>query len=301
MILVVLLYAVLALSFTLAKAGISTAQALFLVSVRMIAGGLVLMPIYLFRRRPALKSTMMMRDIVDFVQVILFHIYLSFVPEFWAMQYLSSIKVNIMYATTPFITMILAYFLYKEKMTIFQFFGSIIAFGGLLPLMSRSDDFCLADMFAFELPEWVLLAGICSAAYAWFVIKRLMNRGYSLLLINGISMLIGGFMSLATWYAVRPVGVPAVYNMNAFIINITAMVLLANIFVYNLYGWLLRTYSVSLMATAGFLSPIFGAIYGNIFLGESLGWQHLVSIACIAVGLYLFFYKGLSSQQNTRD
>jgi len=297
MILVVLLYAVLALSFTLAKAGIATAQALYLVSIRMIVGGLVLLPIYLFRRRTILTSTMMMRDIIDFAQVILFHIYLSFVPEFWAMQFLSSIKVNIMYATTPFITMILAYLLYREKMTIYQVIGSMVAFAGLLPLMARGEEFCLADMFAFEIPELVLLGGICSAAYAWFVIKRLMNRGYSLLLINGISMLVGGCMSLATWYVVRPVGEPAVYHMSAFVINIIAMVLLANIFVYNLYGWLLRTYSVSLMATAGFLSPIFGAIYGNIFLNEPLGWQHLFSIAGIAIGLYLFFNKELSTKK----
>lgn len=306
MLLIILLYALLALTFTLGKAAVAYAHPLFLVGVRMILAGVILLAFYKIRALISAKPLSVRRlravprqDWIDLLNVTFFHIYLSFVPEFWALQFVSSVKVNIMYATTPFITMLFSYLLYKEKVTVAQALGCLIAFCGLLPLMARevSSSASCIESFSFALPEMVLLISISSAAYAWFIIKKLMNKGYSLLVINGFSMLVGGIASLLTWYAVKPIDIGPVLAVKPFLITVISLVLLSNVVVYNLYGWLLNYYSINVVACVGFLSPIFGALYGRIFLQEYLGWPHYVAILCITIGLYLFFYQQLHGKK----
>ena len=299
MLLVILLYALLALTFTLGKAAVSYADPLFLIGTRMVVAGVLLLGFYFLKSyflpgTTAFKPSK--RDIIDFIQVTFFHVYLSFVPEFWALQFVSSIKVNIMYATTPFVALLLSYVLYREKITPAQLLGVCCGFVSLLPLMARSSQNC-GNIFSFSLPELVLLVSIASAAYAWFVIKDLMNRGYSLALINGIAMLGGGLMSFVTWYIVHAPGAQPILEMRPFIITVAGLILLSNVVVYNLYGWLLRYYSVNFVACAGFLSPLFGAFYGYIFLHEILGWQHFLAIVGITIGLYLFFHDELRARR----
>jgi drug/metabolite transporter (DMT)-like permease len=299
MFLVVVLYALLALTFTLGKAAVAYANPVFLVAFRMIVAGVLLLGFYGLTKR--LKVSVTGQDFFNFAQVILFHIYLSFVPEFWALQFISSVKVNIMYATTPFITVLLSYFLYNERIKKAQLVGICVAFVGLLPLMARGEGFALRDLLSISLPEGVLFLSIASAAYAWFVIKKLMDRGYSLLLINGVGMLGGGLMSLITWYLARSSAVAPVVDWKQFLILVAALIILSNVVVYNLYGWLLNYYSVNAVSCAGFLSPIFGALYGKIFLGEQLGWQHFVAIGAIALGLYLFFQHEIHAYRFDRE
>lgn len=294
MVLVILLYALLALTFTLGKAAISYADPLFLIAIRMLVAGPLLLGIYWVKR--GISSSFKTSDTFDFIQVIFFHIYLSFIPEFWAFQYVSSIKVNIMYATTPFIAMLFSYVLYHEKITLAQFWGTIIGFLSLMPLMLRGES-CGVDLWRFSLPELMILLSVSSGAYAWFVIKRLMRKGYSLLVINGVGMLGGGILSLATWLALHQHGVSPIVSVVPFVVTVGGLILLSNVVVYNLYGWLLNFYSISFVACAGFLSPLFGALYGKLFLNESLGSQHIIAMIGITIGLYLFFHDELKSRK----
>jgi drug/metabolite transporter (DMT)-like permease len=301
MFLVILLYALLALTFTLGKLAVAYANPLFLIAVRMIVGGGLLLAFYMLKHRTFYLAP---RDRATFISLTVFHIYLSFVPEFWALQFISSIKVNIMYATTPFIAMIFSYFLYKERVTRYQLAGALCAFIGLLPLLIKGEEATLTDwrtLLAVSMPELALFVSIVSGAYAWFIIKRLMNRGYSLSIINGVAMFAGGILSLLTWLLVRRPEVSPIVALKPFLLTVGGLIILSNLVVYNLYGWLLHFYSVNLVACVGFLSPLFGAFYGHIFLGESLGWQHGVAIVSIAIGLYLFFYKELLSSASRKD
>jgi drug/metabolite transporter (DMT)-like permease len=100
-------------------------------------------------------------------------------------------------------------------------------------------------------------------------------------------------MSLATWMAIRTPHVDPVFSWIPFVLTVGGLILLSNIIVYNLYGWLLNFYSISFIACAGFLSPLFGALYGRIFLKESLGSQHIIAMIGITIGLYLFFHDEL--------
>lgn len=291
MLLVVLLYAVLASTFTIAKTALAYAKPFFLIGFRMTLAGLLLLGyLYFFKRE---KFYLQKKDWLLFAKVSLFHIYFAFILEFWALQYISSSKTNLIYSATPFIAAILSYFLLKERLGLQKFLGMLIGVLGLIPIFLTQTDIRESGMqlFSMSLPEVVLLFAVVSAAYAWFVVKQLMDKGYSLLMINGVAMLVGGILSFFTSIAFEGVSTSPVFDFWPFLIWTLLLILVANIIVYNFYGWLLTKYSITFVISAGFLCPIFGAFYGWFFLNEQITWHYFVSLVCVMVGLFLFYRK----------
>ncbi len=289
MFLVVLLYAILASTFTIAKIALNYAKPFFLIGFRMImAGGIMLSFLYLFKRK---QFYIKKKDIWLFIKVAIFHVYLAFIPEFWALQYLSSSKTNLIYSATPFIAALLAYFILKEKLSVKKTIGMLMGIGGLVPIFLTQTDIRETGMefFSISLPEMVLLVAVFSAAYAWFIVKKLLDKKYSLLMINGVAMLFGGIGALVTSFFVEGTATCPIFDFWPFLGWTSLLVLVANLIVYNFYGWLLTKYSITFVISAGFLCPIFGAFYGYFFLSENITWHYFISLGFIILGLYLFY------------
>jgi len=299
MILVVVLYATLALTFVIAKQALSYAQPFFLIGFRMIVAGIFLLSyLFLFNRK---KFVLKKEDWALFLQTALFHIYLSFMLEFWALQKLTSAKTNIIYSATPFIAALLSYLLLSEGLTVKKWFGMAIGVLGLAPVVLwECEGGAIVEFFHVSTREAALFVAVTSGAYAWFLVKRLMNKGYSLLMINGASMLAGG-IAAAISSLVPEVLVPylahekiaLVSDVKLFLFWVFLLILTANVIVYNLYGWLLKRHSITFVTFAGFLCPIFGGFFGWFFLNEPIGWHYFLSLGCVTVALYIFYQEEL--------
>lgn len=296
MLLVVLLYALLASTFTIAKICLSYAKPFFLIAFRMIIAGSFMMGfLYFFKR----KSFVIKKDdIWLFLQTSIFHIYLAFVLEFWSLQYLSSAKTNLIYSATPFVAAFFAYILLSEKLGIKKFTGMLIGFVGLIPIFLTQTDVREAamELFSVSLPEIILLLAVISGAYAWFIVKRLLDKGYSLLMINGFSMFVGGLFALVTFFWFEGIESSPIFDLWPFLGWVSLLILIANIIVYNFYGWLLKKYSVTFVTSAGFLCPVFGAFYGYFFLSENITWHYFVSFAFICLGLFIFYREEIDNK-----
>ena len=298
MFLVVLLYAILASTFTIAKIVLSYAKPFFIIGCRMIlAGTFLLSYLLLFKKN---RFFFIKKDIWLFLQASIFHIYLAFIPEFWALQYVSSSKTNLIYSSTPFIGAILSYFLLSEKLSIRKFIGMLIGLFGLIPILLTQTDVreTAMEILNISFPEIVLLFAVLSATYAWFVVKKLMEKGYSLLMINGVAMLFGGILSLFTSFIVEGFKTPLVFEMWPFFWWLLLLIFMANIVTYNFYGWLLKKYSITFVMSVGFLCPIFGAFYGWFFLNEQITWHYFVSLALITLGLSIFYKEKRKNKIN---
>lgn len=288
MIPVIILYALLALTFPLSQFALYYTSPLFLIAFRMLLAGAVLLSYHVFSRKSFFIAR---KDIWLFVKAAFFYIYLSFIPEFWALQYVSSLKTTIMYSLTPFITAFLEYTLLKKRLNHAKFMGMFIGTVGLIPLLMLPNTHCLPfGKCAYPLlPEVALLVAITAGAYAWFLVKDLAQRGYSLVLINGITMSLGGFMSLLTHWVTGPLAYFPVTHIGPFLIYTIALILISNVIVYNLYGHLLKSYSITFLAFAGFLSPLFGTFYAWLFFHEHISWQYFISFIFVFVGLAIFY------------
>lgn len=279
-------YAILASTFTLAKVAVKHADPLFIIGVRMVLSApLMFLVHYLHKKNDfVIKKP----DRMKFLLVAIFHIFLPFTAEFWALQFVSSAKAAITYSLTPFIAAILSYFLLKKKIKSKQALGLVIGLLGLMPIFISPDEGFNVEFLFVSIPEMVLLFAVVSSSYAWFLVADLMKRGYGISLINGVAMLIGGVFSLLLWYAATG-GEEAVTNMNQFILWTSLLILVANVISYNFYGWLLNHISITFMSAIGFLCPIFASIYGIVFLNEDLGLSHLIALTMVTFGLWLFY------------
>ena len=198
MLLVVILYAVLASTFIFAKKAVSLANPCFLVGVRMIIAGLLLLGYYWIFNRSQLSIKKC--DWWLFFKVSLFHIYIAFIFDLWSLQYITAFKSTLIFSTTPFIAAILSYILLREVLSVKKIIGVVIGFCGLIPVLlaQTNGQEPSAGLSRISLPEIVLFMAVISGAYAWFLVKRLMNRGYGFGLINGVAMLVGGILSTIT-------------------------------------------------------------------------------------------------------
>ncbi len=291
MILVALMYAILASTFIFAKKAVSYANPCFLIGFRMcLAGSLLLAYSWLFNRSDFVVKR---RDWWLFFKTALFHIYFAFILEFWALQYLTALKTTIIYSATPFVAAVLSYMLLKETLSYKKVLGIVIGVGGLAPVVLAQTSLSEGVSFGrISLPEGVLFGAVVSASYAWFLVKRLMDKGYGLVLINGVAMVMGGLLSLVTAIFVEGFSAP-VSDWSSFLFWLLLLIFSANIVVYNFYGWLLKRYSITFLGFAGWLCPCFGALYEWFFMGGRITWHYMLSLVLIIIGLYVFYQDEL--------
>lgn len=288
MLLVVILYALLALTFPLSQFALYYSKPVFLIAFRMLLAGVLLLGYYrIVRGRIQVDK----KDWWLFIKTSLFYIYLAFIPEFWALQYVSSLKTTIMFSLTPFITAFFEYFLLHYRFSREKIAGMFVGTLGFIPLLVLPNTQCLpfGTCSVQLLPEIMLMIAITSGAYAWFLVKELNKKGYSLILINGVTMLLGGFMSLITHLVTSPLSELPVSDVPRFLFYTFALIGISNVIVYNLYGSLLKKYSATFLSLAGFLSPIFGTVYAWLFFQERLSWHYFVSFILISLGLWMFY------------
>ena len=301
MILIVMLYAILASTFVFAKYAVQFASPTFLIGFRMVLAGIMLLSFCLVKGRGSLG--LKADDYWLFFKTALFHIYLAFTLEFWALQYVGALKTTMIFSVTPFVAAILAYLLYNERLNATKKFGIVVGALGLIPVLLSTGEQLVVRSSAWSsisLPDVALLGAVISSAYAWFLVKQLMHKGYSFVLINGIAMLVGGLMSLLTSVLLDGFTMP-VNNWPAFLWWVLLLIISANVIVYNLYGSLLRYYSITFLTFAGFLCPSFGAVYEWLLTGKAISWHYMVSLVLVMLGLYIFYRQELVTDYQTKD
>jgi len=290
MLLIALEYLICASTFTLAKQVLSYCPYLFLLTTRFLVGAFFLLGTMQYFGKISWKAVW--HDRWLFLLVGFLHIYCAFVLEFWSLQYLSSSKTSLIYAMSPFWAALLSYILYKERLLAIQWCGVVIATGGLLPLFVAHDGSgAWADLFAISVPDIVLCGAVFSAAAAWFGVKRLMDRGHHLVVVNGMAMAIGAFLCGLTMVVIDFGAWSRVTNWPQFIGWLSALVFLSQVVSYNFYSWLLTRYSITFMTLCGSLCPFFSACLGWFFLGEVITWHFVVSLSAVSMGLFLFTRK----------
>jgi drug/metabolite transporter (DMT)-like permease len=259
----------------------------------MLIGGSLLYGYYIATNRK--KLTIDPRDWGLFLQVIIFHIYIIYVLDLWALQYMTSITSAFIYNLTPFISALFSYFWFNEKITGKKALGLALGAISLIPIFYQCS--CSAGALSSYgyFPYIAMLLAASSGAYGWILLRELIkNRHYSPIMVNGLGMLGGGAAALFTswgfehWDTVAPVS-----NLWPFLQLTLLIVITGNIFFYNLYGYLLKRYTATFLAFAGFTCPLFAALFGWLFLGESMSLDLAYSGILVFIGLYLFYQDEL--------
>ena len=148
-------------------------------------------------------------------------------------------------------------------------------------------------------PELSIIASVSSLAYGWIVLRKLIkDHQYPPALVNGMSMFTGGLLALVTSSLVETQS--CVVDSTQFFVILALIILFSNVIGHNLYGWLLRFYTPTFMAFASFLTPIFAALYGWMFLQETIAWHFYLSTVVVFAGLGIF-YHGEMKEKDTKE
>lgn len=294
--LVFLLFALFASVFTIGKTGLDYSQPFFLVGTRMSAAG-VLMLCYMGFTNPK-QLIFSKREIWLGVKLAVFNIYLTNIFEFWGLKYLTAFKTCYIYSLSPFIVALLSFIVFSEKMSVKKWMGLLIGCIGIVPilLLHGADELDSGELFLFSWAEMAVLAACICGAYGWIILKQLVNE-YQIapMAANGLSMTIGGLFALIHSSMTEPWDPFPVTEWIPFLECTCALILISNCVCYNLYGYLLKKYSATFMSFAGFTTPLFTALFGWIFLGETISWEVYLSMAIIFAGLYIFNLEELKT------
>lgn len=275
----------------------------------ILGGGLLLAYILIFKKK---LLNFRREDFYLFFQLTLFHIFFAFTLEFWGLQYVSGAKASLIYSLIPFITALYAYFLFNERMNTKKWLGLAIGFVGMMPVLFSCIPFETTEICSISGPELALLGSVSCAAYGWILLKECVNKGYSVIMANGIAMFFGGILSLVTSFIIEGsphLKLPSHQNdiiadsvisfahsfapLILFGFYTIVFIIIANILAYNLYGYLLKRYSATFLAFAGFICPLFTAFFDWLLLGKIVSWSFIASFLVTSLGLYIFYKEEL--------
>lgn len=298
MLLVFFVYALFASVFTIAKTGLEYTEPFFFVGSRMFLAGILLLAYqFVFNRD---KFVFRWESVWRIGALAFFAIYLTNTFEFWGLQYLTSSKTCFIYSLSPFVSAFFSYLIFAERLTVKKWIGMVIGFAGMLPILlsqSTAEEFA-GQFFIFSWAELAVMGAAVSSVYGWILLKQLIQEeNYSPIMANGLGMCLGGTMALShSFYAESWQPVPVTEYL-PFLACALCLILISNFICYNLYGFLLKRFSATFMSFAGLSTPLFSALFGSFFLGETISWHFFVSLSIVSLGLLFFYFEELETKQ----
>lgn len=286
-----LLFGMWTLSFPVGKYMLQFSSPIFLTGVRMLLSGFMLIGYLLWKDKIPQVSK---KGWASLFILALFSIYLSNILEFWSLNHLSAAKTCFIYGLSPFITALLSYIHFKEKMTPLKWLGLLLGGFGFIPvIMNKTGTEGLLQAFGgFTWPELSMFGAAFFAVYGWVMLRLIVkDEEIPILFANGSSMLIGGTLALFSscfieiWHPL-PIAEGSFIPLSSALIFIS---LLSNIVCYNLYGFLLKKFTATFLSLIGLLSPVFTSLHSFILLGEPPSPIILVSTLIVLIGLSLVY------------
>lgn len=293
MYLVIILFALFASLFTLQKEALKYSEQFFLTGSRMLIAGIFLLMYKIIKNKNIINISIKKNIKIIFI-LAFFNIYLTNTFEIWGLNHMLSSKACLIYSLSPFIAAILDFKISKKNLSKKKILGIIIGFTGLMPIIYTQtiDEIITGKIFVFSNAEISLIIAVICSVYGWILLKKIVKKGFSIILINGICMIIGGIFIILQSYISGEIWAPfPIIKTKKFIIYVIIMCVISNIICYNLFGMLLKKFTVTFMTFAGLITPIFALIFGFIFLEEKISGIFIISIILFTIGLVIFYQE----------
>jgi drug/metabolite transporter (DMT)-like permease len=227
-------------------------------------------------------KTIKRNDIKWFFLLAFFQPFLYFILEGYGIQATSASFAAIIIATIPLFTPLGAWLVLKERITVMNFIGLFISFGGVA-LIIFNDTYGIAFSFIGFL---ILLGAVISAVGYMLVLKKLTGNYNSFTIatwqnVTGIVLFLPFFLSMS---------LPEFQGLQitkAIVWPLVALAILASslAFIFNTYG--VRELGPSKASAFTNSVPVFTVVFAFLLLNEPIGWVKVTGMATVIVGLVL--------------
>ncbi|MEW6367773.1 MAG: EamA family transporter [Acidobacteriota bacterium] len=196
---------------------------------------------------------------------------------FWGEQYVAAGFASIIFASIPLFIALIARVMLGERLYLPKVIGILVGFSGILLLFLRDIGDNPGDVWAGV----GLVAGAIASSFANVLIQR--DQRDLDQTFNAAFQMILGTVCLFGMSAIAEPG--AHYRWTpASIASLLFLALFGSTIAFLLYYWLLHRTTAMRASTIAFVAPLLTVIQGHVFLGEVLGWNHLIGGVLILVG-----------------
>jgi drug/metabolite transporter (DMT)-like permease len=288
---VVFMYAIWSTVFSLGKMALEVSPPLFLTASRFLIAGVLFLIYLILRDRAAFKISL--KQFLLIVALGISGTYLTNAFEFWSLQHLTAAKTCFIYSLCPFFAAFFSYIHFNEKMNKRKWLGLAVGFAGIIPVLASqkgAEEFVSTIPF-LSWPELAMVGASICTVYGWILLRLILQSQVSILMANGLSMLIGGLIALAHSYLSEtwsPLPV-APSHFGAFLQGVLIMTFISNILGFNLYGLMLKKFTATFLSFMGLLSPIFASLSSWLILNEPPSPIIFISTAIVSIGAWLVY------------
>jgi len=205
-----------------------------------------------------------------------------------ATGYLSSGAIALMFGFAPIVAGLMAYFLYRQRLSSIQWLGMTVAIGGLYT------NTMAGDQAAMDVTGLILMfCAILTYATSIFWVKHINARIPPIAQASGsifVSMLVALCFLPFIWADV-PRSMPGPRS----ILAISYLVLAASVLGMFFYFNLMQKISATTLSLATVLTPMLAISFGILLNDEPFRINIVIGTAMVIAGLLLYFYRDLIS------
>lgn len=260
-----------------ALGGVSPAQVAW---TRLVLGGLTLGLFVLARRERLPRRLRVWGHMI--VLAVSFCV-IPFLLFSWAQQHVTSGLASIYNATTPIMTAIMAWAVFRvEKLKPVQIAGILVGIAGVMVIIAPWQGLDLAQSLIAQLA--ILGATACYGFSLAYMRRFASDTGMSALVFSFLNIGIAAviMLLLTPLIALTPV------TLDVWIV--LSLVLLGCLGTGVAYIWnqnVLRAWGPTRASTVTYITPVVGVVLGVVILGEHLSWNEPVGAAVVFVGILL--------------
>ncbi|HEY7238056.1 MAG TPA: DMT family transporter, partial [Burkholderiales bacterium] len=199
-------------------------------------------------------------------------------------EHTSAVSIGLIYAGSPVVMVLLAHAFLHEPLGAFRIVGIAACIGGIVVIVARGDPATLRGLTINHGDLWALAGSLGWAVYS-FLLRRLKTKldvtvRFAWLCVAGAAA--AAPFALGEWAAGKR------FEFSTASVSVLVLtVFFASYGSYVLYARLQHTAGVAFAGLAIYLTPLFAALYGWMFVGESLRSYHLAGMLLVLCGVWL--------------
>ena len=206
----------------------------------------------------------------------------EFLLLFQALDYTTVARVSVFFYTMPFWVAVAAHFVIPgERLTPVRVAGLLLAVAGIAWALLDKDD--MAEPEAALGDVYCIVAAMFWAGIALVIRTTNLRRS-----TPEMQLLYQLFVSAIVLVPIAMIGGDTVRQMTTMLALIfTFQVVVVVAFGFVLWFWVLSIYPASDMASFGFLSPLFGVLFGWLILGEEISATIIGALTLVSIGIVM--------------
>jgi drug/metabolite transporter (DMT)-like permease len=209
-----------------------------------------------------------------------------------SVNYTTAINVSLVNAGQPITTAIIAWVIFKEKLTNIQIMGVAIGAFGIIAMVSRTDLLILRSLNFNSGDLLMLIAIIGYGSYS----NTLRTIGSELGLTTMIfSVIISGCIALSPLYLYETATYLPMPTDWMTVVSTCILAIITSLIPTYLWSAAISTIGVNRSAIFVNLIPVFGAALATIFLNEQIYLYHTIGASLICIGI-LFVIRDHNSK-----